>query len=77
MFAIKPCMVYVSLTEFKKASAYVCHLHKGNNKYVDTRTRAQADLSLGLRIGRWGQFQIVGNYVRVFTSSIRITSYLF
>ena len=30
----------------KETSACVCHLHKGNSKYADTFTTAQADLSL-------------------------------
>ena len=35
----------------KETSACVCHLRKGNIKYADTCTTAQADLSLSGRLG--------------------------
>ena len=42
----------------KETSDCVCHLHKGNSKYVDTFTTAQADLSLSGRLGVWGNFKL-------------------
>ena len=45
----------------KETSACVCHLHKGNSKYADTFTTAQADLSLSGRLGVWGHFNLKEN----------------
>ena len=42
----------------KETSACVCHLHKGNNKYADTFTTAQADQSLSGRLGVCGNFKL-------------------
>ena len=42
----------------KETSIFVCHLHKGNNKYAYTFTTAQADLSLSGRFGVWGNFKL-------------------
>ena len=42
----------------KETSACVGHLHKGNSKFADTFTTAQADLSLSGRLGVWGNFKL-------------------
>ena len=42
----------------KETSACVCHLHKGNSKYAETFTTAQADLSLSGGLGVLGNFKL-------------------
>ena len=56
----------------KETSACVCHLHKGNSKYADTFTTAQADLRPSE--SKWGfrGILIVGNYMPLFTFNIHL-----